>query len=112
MAEEIESFSKVSPRFAKYSKSGHPALIIGQNSIDYAFMRGDSGTEFSGHHRLHPLMVNPNPNDFASPSFLNKRIQSDKKCFFVNCYGSWHLSDADCAWVENWVNGNQKFRFQ
>lgn len=71
------------PHFRHYKVSGHPALILSEDSEDkakYKFRRVTS-SEFSGHHRNE--CIDPNPDKRRNkPMYIVKQRQSDYKTKF------------------------------
>lgn len=75
------------PHFRKYKKSGHPALIVGEQvnakqKEEYKFRKVMHG-EKDGRHTNEKVFPNPNPND-KEPMHIAKRVRSDEKKFFGN----------------------------
>ena len=69
-----EKKAETFPHFRPYKKSGHPALILGEEKDDYRFRRVTS-SEKSGHHRNEKIV---------------KQQQTDKKIYFGKRY-PWKL---------------------
>ena len=75
------------PHFRHYHKSGHPALILGEEGEDYHFRRVTSSPK-SGHHKNEE--INPNPDKRrTTPMYIVKQRQRDNKKFFSRWKYSW-----------------------
>lgn len=71
------------PHFRLYFKSGHPALIVGEQNVgkgdEYKF-RGVSHNKVKGR-GSDTVKHNPNPND-KKPMIIEHRVRHDEKKFF------------------------------
>ena len=73
------------PHFRKYKKSGHPALIVGEQvnakqKEEYKF-RKVMHSEKDGKRTNEKIVPNPNLKD-NRPMYIGKRVRSDEKKFF------------------------------
>jgi len=66
------------PHFRYYRKSGHPALIVGEQPIDEYRFRKVSHSPTEGGRKSERIFPNPNPFD-REPMYLSKRVRHDKK---------------------------------
>lgn len=66
------------PHFRYYKKSGHPALIVGEQPIEEYRYRKVSHSEKEGRHYNEEVFPNPNPKD-SKPMYIGKRVRHDKK---------------------------------
>ena len=76
------------PHFRRYNKSGHPALIVGEKSIDEYDYRKVTHSERDGRHLNEKVSPNPNPND-KKPMYIGKRVRHDSKKFFSKWIYPW-----------------------
>ncbi|MCD7728681.1 MAG: hypothetical protein LUI60_02050 [Clostridia bacterium] len=80
------------PHFRYYRKSGHPALIVGEQksekNIDEYRYRKVMHSERDGRHLNEKVFPNPNPND-KEPMYIAKRVRHDDKDNFSNNPLSW-----------------------
>lgn len=83
-----EKKAETFPHFRPYKKSGHPALILGEEKDDYRFRRVTS-SEKSGHHRNEKIEPNPDKRR-NTPMYIVKQQQTDKKIYFGKRY-PWKL---------------------
>ena len=69
------------PHFRYYKKSRHPALIVGEQSVDeYKFRKVMHG-EKDGNRSNEKVFPNPTKAD-KNPMYIGKRIRHDKKITF------------------------------
>ena len=72
------------PHFRKYRKSGHPALIVGEQTTDkkeeYRY-RKVTHSEYENRHLNEKVYPNPNPSD-PEPMYIGKRTRHDEKKHF------------------------------
>ena len=72
------------PHFRRYSKSGHPALIVGEqvskDKEEYRF-RKVMHNERDGDRPNEKVFPNPDPTD-KRPMYLGKRVRHDEKRYF------------------------------
>ena len=66
------------PHFRYYLKSGHPALIIGEQPIEEYRYRKVMHSDKDGGRNNEIVIPNPNPND-PDPMYIGKRVRHDKK---------------------------------
>ncbi len=79
------------PHFRHYRKSGHPALIVGEqsiNNIDEYRYRKVTHSARDGRHLNEKIFPNPNPKD-SSPMYIGKSIRHDDKNNFNNTPLPW-----------------------
>ena len=78
----VNKKSKVTyPHFRYYKKANHPALIVGEKSVDEYNFRKVMHSEKDGKKRNEKVYPNPNPKD-KNPMYIGKRIRHDNKKFF------------------------------
>ena len=71
------------PHFRYYKKSGHPALIVGEHSVDeYRFRKVMHG-EREGDRKNEIVYPNPDWRD-PEPMYIARRVRHDKKNAFGN----------------------------
>ena len=66
------------PHFRHYKKSGHPALILSEDTNEKYKFRRVTSSEFSGHHRNERIEPNPDKRR-KTPMYIVKQRQSDYK---------------------------------
>ena len=69
------------PHFRYYRKSGHPALIVGEQKtgdVDEYRYRKVTHNEKEGRHLNEKVYPNPNPKD-PDPMYIGKRTRHEKK---------------------------------
>lgn len=71
------------PHFRYYKKSGHPALILGEEPIDEYKYRKVMHSEKDGSRNNEKLIPNPDKRD-NKPMYIGKRVRHDKKENFEN----------------------------
>lgn len=71
------------PHFRYYKKSNHPALIVGEQSIDEYRYRKVMHNEKDGGRKNEIVYPNPDKRD-PNPMCIGKRIRHDKKDKFEN----------------------------
>lgn len=76
------------PHFRYYLKSGHPALIVGEQPVDEYQYRKVSHSEKDGRHLNEKIVPNPNPRD-SKPMYIGKRVRHDKKANFESSPLPW-----------------------
>ncbi|MBR1746754.1 MAG: hypothetical protein IJ735_00910 [Clostridia bacterium] len=69
------------PHFRYYKKSGHPALIVGEQPIDEYKYRKVMHSPKDGKRSNEKVYPNPNPKD-KNPMYIGKRVKHDKKNAF------------------------------
>ena len=69
------------PHFRYYKKSGHPALIVGEQPIDEYKYRKVMHSPKDGKRSNEKVYPNPNPKD-KDPMYIGKRVKHDKKNTF------------------------------
>lgn len=69
------------PHFRYYKKSGHPALIVGEQPIDEYKYRKVMHSPKDGKKTNEKVYPNPNPKD-KDPMYIGKRVRHDKKSNF------------------------------
>ncbi len=69
------------PHFRYYKKANHPALIVGERTVDEYNYRKVMHSEKDGKRRNEKVFPNPNPKD-KNPMYIGKRIRHDDKKFF------------------------------
>ena len=80
--------SKVTyPHFRYYKKSGHPALIVGEQPVNEYKYRKVTHSERESGRNNEKVYPNPNPKD-KKPMYISKRVRHDKKVNFGKVY-SW-----------------------
>ena len=80
------------PHFRHYKKSGHPALILSEESDDKYKFRRVTSSEYSGHHRNE--CVEPNPDKRRkTPMYIVKQRQSDYKKNFSTWKYPWKFPE-------------------
>ena len=76
------------PHFRHYKKSGHPALILSEETEEKYKFRRVTSSEFSGHHRNE--RIDPNPDKRRkTPMYIVKQRQSDYKKNFSTWKYPW-----------------------
>ena len=79
---------EIFPHFRHYKKSGHPALILSEDTKDKYKFRRVTSSEYSGHHRNE--CINPNPDSRRkTPMYIVKQRQSDYKKNFSSWKYPW-----------------------
>ena len=76
------------PHFRYYKKSGHPALIVGEQPVDEYRFRKVMHDEYDGDRRNEKVIPNPDKSD-SQPMYIGKRVRHDKKTRFANKPYSW-----------------------
>ena len=76
------------PHFRHYKKSGHPALILSEESTDRYKFRRVTSSEFSGHHRNEKIEPNPDKRR-KTPMYIVKQRQTDYKKNFSTWKYKW-----------------------
>ncbi|MBO5046739.1 MAG: hypothetical protein J6C93_07745 [Clostridia bacterium] len=80
---------EIFPHFRKYLKSGHPALIVGdqisQNNVAEYRFRKVTHNEREGRHVNEKIYPNPNSSD-PKPMYIVKRVRHDAKKNFGKKY--------------------------
>lgn len=66
------------PHFRYYKKSGHPALIVGEQPIDEYKYRKVMHSEKDGKRNNEKVFPNPDKRD-KKPMYIGKRVRHDKK---------------------------------
>lgn len=66
------------PHFRYYKKSGHPALIIGEQPIEEYKYRKVMHSEKDGKRTNEKVYPNPRPGD-SEPMYIGKRVRHDFK---------------------------------
>ena len=79
------------PHFRFYKKSGHPALIVGEQPIDEYQYRKVTHAEKEAGRKNEKVYPNPNPKD-KDPMYISKRVRHDKKVNFGKKY-PWRFED-------------------
>lgn len=85
------------PHFRYYRKSGHPALIVGEQKAEkskreeYRY-RKVMHSEKDGRHLNEKIEPNPDPKD-ENPMYIGKRIRHDDKDHFENVPLPWKYPD-------------------
>lgn len=69
------------PHFRYYKKSGHPALIVGEQSAEEYKYRKVTHSEKEAGRKNEKVYPNPNPKD-KNPMYIAKRVRHDKKKLF------------------------------
>ena len=69
------------PHFRYYKKSGHPALIVGEQPIDEYKYRKVMHRAKDGKKTNEKVYPNPNPKD-KNPMYIGTRVRHDKKSNF------------------------------
>lgn len=77
----MSSKNKIYPHFRYYKKSGHPALIVGEQPVEEFKYRKVTHSEKESGRRNEKVYPNPNPKD-KDPMYIGKRVRHDKKKFF------------------------------
>ena len=85
MAKKTRRVEAPYPHFRHYKKSGHPALIVGEQikgfeKEEYKF-RKVMHSEKDGGRRNEKVYPNPDPQD-KKPMWIGKRIRNDEKKYF------------------------------
>ena len=75
------------PHFRHYKKSGHPALILGEEKDEYHFRRVTSSPK-CGHHTNEKIFPNPDKRR-NTPMYIVKQHQKDKKKYFSSWKYPW-----------------------
>lgn len=78
------------PHFRKYKKSGHPAMITGEHSLDEWNYKKVMHSDRDGRHLNDTIFPNPNPLD-SEPMHVTKRTRHDKKVNFSNWRYKWKI---------------------
>lgn len=73
------------PHFRKYTKSGHPALIVGEHSENEYQYRKVMHSDRDGRHLNEKIYPNPNKSD-KKPMYIAKRVRHDEKRYFPKKY--------------------------
>ena len=76
------------PHFRHYKKSGHPALILSEDTEEKYKFRRVTSSEFSGHHRNERIEPNPDKRR-KTPMYIVKQRQTDYKKNFSTWKYSW-----------------------
>ena len=76
------------PHFRRYKKSGHPALILSEDTNKKYKFRRVTSSEFSGHHRNERIEPNPDKRR-RTPMYIVKQRQSDYKKNFSTWKYPW-----------------------
>ena len=76
------------PHFRYYIKSGHPALIMSERTIDEYNYRKVMHSEKDGKRSNEKVFPNPDPSD-KEPMYIGKRVRHDKKTNFENKILPW-----------------------
>lgn len=76
------------PHFRLYTKSNHPALIVGEKSSEEYNYRKVTHSERDGRHLNERVYPNPNTKD-KRPMFIVKRVRHDKKINFSKWKYPW-----------------------
>ena len=76
------------PHFRHYKKSGHPALILSEDTEEKYKFRRVTSSEFSGHHRNERIEPNPDKRR-KTPMYIVKQRQSDYKKNFSTWKYPW-----------------------
>ena len=76
------------PHFRHYKKSGHPALILSEESGKRYKFRRVTSSEFSGHHRNEKIEPNPDKKR-KTPMYIVKQKQTDYKNKFSRWKYPW-----------------------
>lgn len=79
--ESAEHVSAPYPHFRYYKKSGHPALIVGEQPKDEYRYRKVMHSEKDGKRTNEKIEPNPKPGD-PDPMYIGKRVRHDKKLNF------------------------------
>lgn len=69
------------PHFRYYKKSGHPALIVGEQPVEEYRFRKVMHSEKDGGRNNEIIYPNPNRRD-KEPMCISKRVKHDKKTTF------------------------------
>lgn len=85
MAKKARRVEAPYPHFRHYKKSGHPALIVGEQKREgekdeYKF-RKVMHSEKDGGRKNEKVYPNPDPQD-KKPMWIGKRIRHDEKKYF------------------------------
>lgn len=85
------------PHFRRYKKSGHPALIVGEQVTDvkeeYKFRKVMHG-ERDGDRLNEEVKPNPNRTD-KEPMYIGKRVRHDEKKYFSSWKYPWVYKKKD-----------------
>lgn len=76
------------PHFRYYKKSGHPALILGEQPPDEYRYRKVMHSETDGPKKNERIFPNPDKRD-KNPMYIGKRVRHDKKQYFENRPLTW-----------------------
>lgn len=76
------------PHFRYYKKSGHPALIIGEQPVEEYRYRKVMHDPKDGKRTNEKVYPNPDPRD-PEPMYIGKRPRHDKKVNFANTPLPW-----------------------
>ena len=71
------------PHFRYYNKSHHPALIVGEKTVNEYRYRKVMHSSKEGGRNNEMVFPNPNPKD-AEAMYISKRIRHDKMSAFEN----------------------------
>lgn len=80
------------PHFRRYNKSGHPALIVGEKSVEEYNYRKVTHSERDGRHLNEKVSPNPNPLD-KKPMYIGKRVRHDSKKHFSKWKYPWKYKE-------------------
>lgn len=79
------------PHFRHFKKSGHPALIVGEQVVEdkeeYRYRKVMHGDK-DGKRKNETIYPNPNPND-PKPMNIGKRVRHEEKEYFSNLPLPW-----------------------
>ena len=76
------------PHFRFYKKSGHPALIVGEQPVEEYRFRKVMHSERDGGRPNEKVSPNPDRSD-REPMYISKRVRHDKKSTFEDKPLSW-----------------------
>ncbi len=76
------------PHFRYYLKSGHPALIVGEQPVEEYRFRKVMHSPKDGKRTNEVVFPNPNPKD-KKPMYIGKRVRHDKKDNFEKSALPW-----------------------
>ncbi len=85
----VSAQKEIFPHFRYYKKSGHPALIVGEQPIDEYKYRKVTHSERDGRHLNEKVSPNPNPKD-KNPMYIAKRVRHDSKKHFSKWIYPWN----------------------
>ena len=80
------------PHFRKYLKSGHPAMITGEYSVDEWSYRKVMHGQKDGWRNNDMITPNPNPFD-REPMYVGRRKRHDNKNNFSNWRYNWKIKN-------------------